>query len=95
MRIACKHLRYASEAFELTYGKAAQRFAGGAEKLQEILGNEHDAVSAGAQLRAAAIRPAAGSMAGDLAARCDHAARRLRSKWRGSWKKLRHRRFWT
>jgi CHAD domain-containing protein len=94
IRIASKHLRYASEAFETTQGKAATRYAKRAERLQITLGDQHDAVEAHAQLRSIDLAAEARSVALELAAQLDKQARTLRRKWGPLWNALREHRFW-
>jgi CHAD domain-containing protein len=51
IRIKTKHVRYAAECFETLAGKRAKTLARQAERLQTVLGEQHDAVMATARLR--------------------------------------------
>jgi CHAD domain-containing protein len=51
IRIKTKHVRYAAECFEPLAGKRAKVLARHAERLQTVLGDQHDAVMAAARLR--------------------------------------------
>jgi CHAD domain-containing protein len=51
VRIKTKHVRYAAECFEPLAGKRAKTLAKHAERLQTVLGEQHDAVVAAARLR--------------------------------------------
>ncbi|HEY2959257.1 MAG TPA: CHAD domain-containing protein [Actinomycetota bacterium] len=89
IRIRAKRLRYAAEAVAPAVGKPAERLAKGAEGLQEVLGDQHDAVVAEAWLRQAAgdrgPRDRA-LVAGELIALQQAAAANQRSRWRKAWK---------
>jgi CHAD domain-containing protein len=89
IRIKAKRVRYAAEALAPYAGEAATTFARQAERLQTVLGDQHDAVVAAARLRALAA-PAA------LIALEDAAAVAGRSAWRACWRALepRRERFW-
>jgi CHAD domain-containing protein len=54
VRIRAKRCRYAAEAAEAVFGKPARKFAEGAERIQDLLGEHQDAVVAGAWLAKAA-----------------------------------------
>jgi CHAD domain-containing protein len=88
IRIRAKRLRYAAEAVAPVSGKPAERLAKAAEGLQEVLGDQHDAVVAGAWLRQAAGsgRREQALAAGQLIALERAAAARDRSRWRKAWK---------
>ena len=51
IRIKTKHVRYAAECFEMLAGKRSRALARQAERLQTVLGEQHDAVMARARLR--------------------------------------------
>ncbi|HEX9342007.1 MAG TPA: CHAD domain-containing protein, partial [Actinomycetota bacterium] len=91
IRIDAKRCRYAAEAVEPVAGEPAKAFAGAVAALQEVLGEQHDAVVAQAWLRQAAgsagVRRAEAFVAGQLAA-AEHArALAARAKWRKTWDK--------
>lgn len=101
IRIKSKQLRYAAEAAAPVIGKPARRTAKGAEKLQTLLGEHHDAVTAEAWLRGQAqhgISSASAFEAGRLAAEQQRRQRKLRHRWRRTWTPLvppKHRRWWS
>lgn len=91
-RKALKRARYAAEVAAPVLGKKARRMARGATKLQDLLGEHHDAVVARDRLREegarAGVRPGEnGFTFGELHAREDvraaAAARRFAKRWRG------------
>ncbi len=90
IRIGAKQVRYAAEAAVPVLGTPARRAATAAKRLQELLGDHHDAVTAAAWLRAEA--PSASSeasfLAGQLAAGQQRLQERLRRRWRRAWHKL-------
>ena len=89
IRIRGKRTRYASEVAGLVAGRPARRLAKAAERLQDVLGDQHDAVVAEAWLRdAAAAAPDTRLAAGELVAAERAAARQTRSSWRPRWSKL-------
>jgi CHAD domain-containing protein len=55
VRKRAKKLRYAAETAEVIVGKPARRLARGAERMQDVLGEVHDAVVAEAWLRNAVV----------------------------------------
>jgi CHAD domain-containing protein len=81
-------------------GDGANRVAQAAEEVQSVLGGHHDAVAAEDWLRAQVFSPSSQSghavsvasafAAGCLAADEQRTQRRLRHRWRRSWKALRH-----
>jgi CHAD domain-containing protein len=90
IRIKAKHVRYAAEAFSPVVGEPASAFARRVGRLQEILGEQHDAVIAAKRLRE--IAPTAGDgafVAGELAILEEEAARGLQAAWRKSWRAIR------
>ncbi len=99
IRIEAKRCRYAAEAVIPVVGDPARAFAKAVAALQEVLGEQHDAVVAQAWLRQAAAstgtrRPEA-FVAGQLVATEHARATAARSAWRKTWnkaaaKKLRH-----
>jgi len=88
IRIRAKRLRYAVEAIEPVAGKPARRLAKAAADLQDVLGEQHDAVVAEAWLRRAAGsgRRDQAVVAGELVALQRAAAARDRSRWPKAWK---------
>lgn len=93
IRIGAKQLRYAAEAATPVIGRAAARTAARAERLQTVLGEHHDAVTAEAWLREQAVHDtrAASFVAGMLAAQQIRRQQKLRRRWRSSWRNLDHR----
>jgi CHAD domain-containing protein len=90
-RIRAKRARYAAEAVEPVIGKPAERFADAAADLQDVLGDQHDAVVGEAWLRQAAARAARRDealVAGLLAAADRAGADAARAAWRPAWKAL-------
>ncbi|MCL2768533.1 MAG: CHAD domain-containing protein [Solirubrobacterales bacterium] len=90
VRLAAKRCRYAAEACEPWLGKPARRLARSTRRIQEVLGELHDAVVAerwlerhAASARAAATARAARELAG---AERGEAARR-RAQWREEWRR--------
>jgi CHAD domain-containing protein len=90
IRIAAKQLRYASEAAAPVMGKAARRMARSAKSLQEILGDQHDAVVADAWLaeQAARCSPAGAFTAGRWSSRQDAPQHQAGHAWRPVWHRL-------
>lgn len=90
IRIQAKRARYAAEAVEPVVGKPARRFATAAADLQDVLGEQHDAVVAEAWLRdhARTLRAARALAAGQLIAAERAAARAARDRWRRVWRTL-------
>jgi CHAD domain-containing protein len=94
IRIRAKRLRYAAEAVAPVAGKPAERLAAAAEGLQDVLGDQHDAVVAEAWLRQAAGsgRRDQALVAGELVAVQRAAAARDRSRWPKAWKACKRKR---
>jgi CHAD domain-containing protein len=90
VRIRAKRCRYAAEAVAPVVGKPAARFAAAAEAIQEILGNQHDAVVAQDWLRnAAADAPARSALAAGLMIAAERdAATRARGEWQAAWDRM-------
>jgi CHAD domain-containing protein len=88
IRILAKRARYAAEAVAPVAGKAADAFARAAAKLQTILGEHQDSVTAQAWLRGARISGRRAFVAGELIAMEHIAAEDARSKWPKVWKAL-------
>jgi CHAD domain-containing protein len=88
IRILAKRARYAAEAVAPVAGPAADQFARAAAKLQTILGEHQDSVTAQAWLRAARISGRRAFVAGELIAMEHVAAEDARSKWSKVWESL-------
>jgi CHAD domain-containing protein len=90
IRIRAKRARYAAEAVVPVIGKPAQQFADAAADLQDVLGEQHDAVVGEAWLREAArsARRDQALLAGLLIAAERATAARAREAWRPVWKAL-------
>jgi CHAD domain-containing protein len=91
VRIRAKRARYAAEAAAPVLGKHTRAEAAAAAKLQDVLGEQRDAVVAErwlrAQVRTSRSVPTAFA-AGELAGLERAAATRARKRWRKAWKKL-------
>jgi CHAD domain-containing protein len=90
IRIGAKQLRYAAEASTPVIGRSAARTARRAERLQTVLGEHHDAVTAEAWLREQAAHGtrAASFAAGLLVAGQIRRQEQLRRRWRSTWRSL-------
>ena len=88
IRILAKRARYAAEAVAAIAGSAAPAFARAAAKLQTVLGEHQDSVTAQAWLRAARISGRRAFVAGELIAMEHIAAEEARAKWPKVWKAL-------
>ena len=90
IRIEAKQLRYASEAAVPVLGERARRTAIAAEKLQTVLGEHHDAVTAEEWLWSEALvgSPWASFTAGRLTGEERRRQRRLRRRWPAVWRGL-------
>ncbi len=86
LRIRAKRLRYAAEAAEPYVGRPARRAARAAKRLQDVLGEVHDATAAVTWLREMAshpsISPGAGFVAGRIAGRAEGSAAVAAARWR-------------
>lgn len=98
LRIKVKRVRYAAEAFTPTFGTPADRFATAARKLQDLLGEHHDAVVSLGWLTANGIGADDTSVAfaaGRIAEHESMARDRHRDAWPKGWARLEQRkRFW-
>ena len=87
LRIAVKHVRYATELTEPVAGKQARRAAGGLARVQDVLGDHNDACAAEVRLRALGERTgsrgawAAGLLGGLQRARAAECRKRFTSVW--------------
>jgi CHAD domain-containing protein len=88
IRILAKRARYAAETVAPVAGSAAAAFARAAAKLQTVLGEHQDSVTAQAWLRAARISGRRAFVAGELIAIEHIAAEEARSKWAKIWSAL-------
>ena len=92
IRILAKRARYAAEAVAPVIGPAAAAFAKAAAKLQTVLGEHQDSVTAQAWLRSARVTGRRAFVAGELIALESLAANEARARWRGAWDALDRRR---
>jgi len=88
IRILAKRARYAAEAVAPVVGEGAAAFARAAAKLQTILGEHQDSVTAQAWLRAARVTGRRAFVAGQLIAMEHLAAQKARKDWPKVWKSL-------
>lgn len=88
IRILAKRARYAAEAVVPVAGKGAEAFAKAAAKLQAVLGEHQDSVTAQAWLRSARVSGRRAFVAGELIALEGIAARDSRARWRKAWDAL-------
>jgi CHAD domain-containing protein len=87
IRILAKRARYAAEAVA-PVAPAADAFARAAARLQTVLGEHQDSVTAQAWLRAAKVSGRRAFVAGELIALEGIAAHDARAKWSKAWKSL-------
>jgi len=88
IRILAKRARYAAEAVAPVAGPGAAAFAKAAAKLQTVLGEHQDSVTAQAWLRDAKVTGRRAFVAGELIALERIAANAARAKWRKAWDAL-------
>lgn len=88
IRILAKRARYAAEAVAPVVGSAAESFARGAAKLQTVLGEHQDSVTAQAWLRGAPASGRRAFVAGELIGLEHIAAAEARAAWPRAWKSL-------
>jgi CHAD domain-containing protein len=88
IRILAKRARYAAEAVAAVAGPDAAAFGRAAAKLQTILGEHQDSVTAQAWLRAAKVTGRRAFVAGELIALERIAAEVARAKWPQVWDAL-------
>jgi len=88
IRIRAKRCRYAAEAVAPVAGKPARQLGKAAADLQDVLGEQHDAVVAEAWLRQAVrgARRDEALVVGELICLQRAAAAKARSQWRKTWK---------
>jgi CHAD domain-containing protein len=92
IRILAKRARYAAEATSPVSGPDASAFARAAAKLQTVLGEHQDSVTAQAWLRAAKVTGRRAFVAGELIALERIAASDARAQWPKAWKSLERKR---
>ena len=85
IRILAKRARYAAEAVAVVAGPAAASFAKAAAKLQTVLGEHQDSVTAQAWLRSARVSGRRAFAAGELIAMEHIAAAAARGQWSKAW----------
>lgn len=88
IRILAKRARYAAEAVAPVAGADAEAFAKAAAKLQTILGDHQDSVTAQGWLRSARVSGRRAFVAGELIALEGMDAATSRAKWRKAWNAL-------
>src|SRR5205823_10767765 len=88
IRILAKRARYAAEAVAPVAGQRADAFARAAAKLQTVLGEHQDSITAQGWLRAAKVTGRRAFVAGELIALERIAAEKARSEWPRAWKSL-------
>ncbi|HKW69986.1 MAG TPA: CYTH and CHAD domain-containing protein [Candidatus Dormibacteraeota bacterium] len=88
IRILAKRARYAAEAVAPVVGDAAAAFGRAAAKLQTILGEHQDSVTAQAWLRSAKVTGKRAFVAGELIALDGLAAAEARGQWPKVWEAL-------
>jgi CHAD domain-containing protein len=87
IRILAKRARYAAEAVD-PVAPGADAFAKAAARLQTVLGEHQDSVTAQAWLRAAKVSGRRAFVAGELIALEGLAAQEARARWPKAWKSL-------
>lgn len=92
IRILAKRLRYASEAAADVVGKPARRLAEEATRLQDVLGDHQDSVTARAWLRDSSAAGPRAFVAGELSMLENQAAADDRAAFPGVWKKVQRKR---
>jgi CHAD domain-containing protein len=92
IRILAKRARYAAEAVAAVAGSGAQAFARAAARLQTVLGEHQDSVTAQAWLRSARVTGRRAFVAGELIAMEHVAAEEARGRWPKAWKALEQKR---
>jgi len=88
IRILAKRARYAAEAVAAVAGPQALSFAKAAAKLQTVLGEHQDSVTAQAWLRAARVSGKRAFVSGELIAMEHVAAADARARWPKAWNGL-------
>ncbi len=90
VRIQAKQLRYAAEASSLIAGKRAGRTASSAERLQQVLGDHHDAIGAEQWLlqEAASASAPVAFLIGQLLSRERRQQEEIAHSWRAIYRRL-------
>jgi CHAD domain-containing protein len=88
IRILAKRARYAAEAVAMIAGPTATAFGRAAAKLQTVLGEHQDSVTAQAWLRSARVSGKRAFAAGELIAMEHVAAAKARDEWTKAWDAL-------
>ena len=88
IRILAKRARYAAEAVSPVAGPESAAFAKAAAKLQTVLGEHQDSVTAQSWLRSAKVSGRRAFVAGELIALERIAAGEARREWPGAWQSL-------
>jgi len=88
IRILAKRARYAAEAVATVAGPTATAFGRAAAKLQTVLGEHQDSVTAQAWLRSARVSGKRAFAAGELIAMEHVAAAKARDEWPKAWDAL-------
>jgi CHAD domain-containing protein len=92
IRILAKRARYAAEAVAPVSGEEASAFARQAAKLQTVLGEHQDSVTAQAWLRRSRVSGRRAFVAGELIALERMAAAKAQARWRKTWQALERKR---
>ncbi|TAN34870.1 CYTH and CHAD domain-containing protein [bacterium] len=88
IRILAKRARYAAEAVAPVAGPATSTFARAAAKLQTVLGEHQDSITAQTWLRTVRVTGRRAFVAGELIAMEHLAADAARAKWPKAWRSL-------
>jgi CHAD domain-containing protein len=89
VRIAAKHYRYALEAFEPVTARRMRKVAHRVQRLQDVLGEEHDAAVAEQRLRGLAAEAKLAFVSGEMTQLEEKAKVEARSQWRRAWRRVR------
>jgi CHAD domain-containing protein len=94
VRKRAKHLRYACELAAPVIGRPARRLANAAEELQQVLGEQHDAVVLAERLRglAASSTPEQALVLGELLTRSLQRAQQRRQEWHHAYSRVKKKR---
>ncbi len=88
LRIRVRRCRYVADAAAPVLGAEMRRFANRLAKLQDILGEQHDAAVAAAYVRRVAARTRASKVASALLEAEERVDERRRAEWRKAWSKV-------
>lgn len=92
IRVKAKYVRYAAEALVPVLGRDAMSLAKAVERLQRVLGDQHDATIAASRLAEPSDGGRSELVAGELAQRERDAAEAGRFAWRTAWRTMKRRR---